>query len=239
METANIGESANPVAAPAGTGTWLENGRVGLPKFSTATALTALAGFNDAVGYSALGHLYLSFMSGNSTHLGMSLAGGDWSGILLAGSIILMFVAGTAVGTVIGDRYPQSVAPRILKTELVIILGAAAGSYLGADAAALIPVAGAMGMQNVLHQVIDGADVGKGFVTGSLFGLGQSLARFVLGRGQGAAAFQYGLSWVSFIAGVSSGALAYGALGLTYALGVVAIVLAGMLVWTRYRSTER
>lgn len=239
METASTGESAHPVAATAGTGGWLENSRVWLSKFSTATALTALAGFNDAVGYSALGHLYLSFMSGNSTHFGMSLAGGEWPALLMAGSIILMFVAGTSIGTLIGDRFPQSMARRILGAELVIVLGAAAGSYFGLGAAALVAIAGAMGMQNVLHQSISGADVGKGFISGSLFALGQSLARLARDRGQGAAAFQNGWSWLSFIAGVSTGALAYRALGLPCSLCVGAIALSGMLVLTKYLFTER
>lgn len=239
VETAVTGESQNPVAVSANTGRWLESVRVWLPKFSTATALTALAGFNDAVGYSALGHLYLSFMSGNSTHLGMSFAGRDWYTLLVAGSIILMFVAGTTIGTLIGDRFPQPMAPRILGIELVIVLGAAAGSYLGLGAAALVPIAGAMGMQNVLHQNITGADVGKGFISGSLFGLGQSLARLARDRGQCAAAFQNGWSWLSFIAGVSTGALAYSALGLSFSLCAGAIALSAILVLTRYLSTER
>lgn len=236
VETFNTGGSANRASAPAVTVGWRGSISLWLPKFSAATALTALAGFNDAVGYSALGHLYLSFMSGNSTHFGMSLAGGDWPGILLAGSIILMFVVGTSVGTMIGDSFPQSMAQRILGIEIVIMLWAMVGAWLGAGPAALVPVAGAMGMQNVLHQVIRGADVGKGFITGSLFGLGQALARLVLGKGQGNTAFQYGWSWLSFIAGVSTGALAYGKLGLPSALGVVTIVLAGMLALTRYWS---
>jgi oxalate decarboxylase len=231
VETSDASETASRAPSPGATASRLADIRVSFPKFGAATALTALSGFNDAVGYSALGHLYLSFMSGNSTHFGMSLASGDLSGLLLAGSIILTFVAGTALGTVIGDCFPQSMAPRILGTELVIMLWAVAASHLGAGPLALVPVAGAMGMQNVLHQVIGGADVGKGFVTGSLFGLGQSLARVASGRGQGGAAFQNGWSWASFVAGVSTGALAYGALGLPSALGVAAIALAAMLCW--------
>jgi uncharacterized membrane protein YoaK (UPF0700 family) len=224
-------EPANGAALLGSAVSGLESDRTWLSKFSTATALTALAGFNDAVGYSALGHLYLSFMSGNSTHFGMSLAGADWTGVLLAGSIILIFVVGTSVGTMIGDRYPQSMAPRILATELVILLGAAAGAHFAASPATLVPVAGAMGMQNVLHQVIGGADVGKGFITGSLFGLGQSLARFLAGRGQGEAAFQHAWSWLSFIAGVFTGALTYRMLGLSLAFAVSATALAAMLCW--------
>lgn len=238
METFDAAQPADHAAAQSAAAGWLEGSRAWLPKFSNATALTALAGFNDAVGYSALSHLYLSFMSGNSTHFGMSLAGADWSGVLLAGSIILTFVAGTSVGTMIGDRYPQSMGPRILATELVFVLVALAGARFGAGPATLVPVAGAMGMQNVLHQVIAGADVGKGFVTGSLFGLGQSLARFALGRGQGAAAFQHGWSWLSFVAGVSAGAMAYGALGLPSALGMVAIALGAMVIWHGVRRPK-
>lgn len=232
MESSKTSQFMHPVAAAAAEFDRFGNRRVWLPKFSAATALTALAGFNDAVGYSALGHLYVSFMSGNSTHFGMSLAGADWSGVLLAGSIILMFVVGTSVGTVIGDHFPKSMAPRILGIEFVIMLGAVVGAYIGAGPAALVPIAGAMGMQNVLHQVVGGADIGKGFITGSLFGLGQSLARFALRRGQGATAFQHGWSWLSFIAGVSTGTLALQMLGLVVALGAVAIAFAIMLVLT-------
>lgn len=242
VETFRPGESSHQPTEATSAAKWLGNGRIGSPKFWTATALTALAGFNDAVGYSALGHLYLSFMSGNSTHFGMSLASADGTGILLAGSIILSFVLGSAVGTAIGDRFPQSMERRILAVELAIVLWAVVGSQLGAGAAALVPVAGAMGMQNVLHQLVRGVDVGKGFITGSLFGLGQSLARVAMGQAQGAAAFQNGWSWVSFVTGVSVGATVFHALGLPSALGAVAIALAAMVCWLgagRSQAPER
>ena len=46
-----------------------------------ALLLTAIAGFLDAIGYAQLHHLFVSFMSGNSTHLGMSLALHDWAAV--------------------------------------------------------------------------------------------------------------------------------------------------------------
>jgi len=220
-----------PIAAGAKDGT---PDRAGLMrKIALATALTLLSGFTDAIGYSALGHLYISFMSGNSTHFGMSLAVGDGAGVQLAGAIILSFVVGSTLGTVIGDRTGPSPAIWILGTELLIVVWAVAASRHGDARIALVPVAAAMGMQNVLHQVISGADVGKGFVTGSLFGLGQSLGRFLQGRGQGGAAFQNGWSWLSFITGVSLGALCYNGLGLTAALVAVAIALVCLLIVIR------
>jgi uncharacterized membrane protein YoaK (UPF0700 family) len=39
-----------------------------------ACALSALAGYVDGIGYLHLGGLFVSFMSGNSTRMGVSLA---------------------------------------------------------------------------------------------------------------------------------------------------------------------
>ena len=43
-----------------------------------ACALSALAGYVDGIGFLHLGGLFVSFMSGNSTRLGVSLAEGHW-----------------------------------------------------------------------------------------------------------------------------------------------------------------
>ena len=42
-----------------------------------ACALSALAGYVDAIGFLHLGGLFVSFMSGNSTRMGVSLAEGN------------------------------------------------------------------------------------------------------------------------------------------------------------------
>ena len=41
-----------------------------------ACALSALAGYVDGIGFLHLGGLFVSFMSGNSTRMGVSLAQG-------------------------------------------------------------------------------------------------------------------------------------------------------------------
>src|SRR5216683_1717023 len=46
---------------------------------SLACALSALAGYVDGIGFLHLGGLFVSFMSGNSTRMGVSLAEGHWS----------------------------------------------------------------------------------------------------------------------------------------------------------------
>jgi uncharacterized membrane protein YoaK (UPF0700 family) len=230
----NTGESPTQTKVAA-AGTWLASFPSTFPKAALATSLTALAGFTDAVGYSALGHLYLSFMSGNSTHLGMSLAKVDWSEVFFAGSIVAMFVAGSALGTMIGDRATRALASLILGSELLIVLSALLLLGTVEGSIGIIPIAGAMGMQNVLHQVISGADIGKGFVTGNLFALGQSLARLNKGGEKARPAMENAISWCSFIAGVCLGTLIFARFGLTPALGIVAIVLVILIIVVRMR----
>ncbi len=43
-----------------------------------ACALSALAGYVDGIGFLHLGGLFVSFMSGNSTRMGVNLASGHW-----------------------------------------------------------------------------------------------------------------------------------------------------------------
>src|SRR5882757_10886260 len=43
-----------------------------------ACALSALAGYVDGIGFIHLGGQFVSFMSGNSTRMGVSLADGHW-----------------------------------------------------------------------------------------------------------------------------------------------------------------
>jgi uncharacterized membrane protein YoaK (UPF0700 family) len=47
-----------------------------------ACALSAVAGYVDGIGFLQLGGLFVSFMSGNSTRMGVSLAAEDWTGAI-------------------------------------------------------------------------------------------------------------------------------------------------------------
>src|SRR5258708_40376050 len=75
-----------------------------------ACALSALAGYVDGIGFLHLGGLYVSFMSGNSTRMGVFLAEGHWSNALAAFALIALFVTGAAAGSLMvlsaGSRRP-------------------------------------------------------------------------------------------------------------------------------------
>ena len=79
--------------------------------------------------------LFVSFMSGNSTRLGVNLAEGNWPNALDAIGLIVLFVAGAAV------RQPDRADARVL----LPMLGAIGGSFAarGRGAALCIGRAGA------------------------------------------------------------------------------------------------
>jgi uncharacterized membrane protein YoaK (UPF0700 family) len=60
-----------------------------------------LAGYVDGIGFLHLGGLFVSFMSGNSTRLGVSLAESDWQQAASALGLIALFVAGAAAGSLV------------------------------------------------------------------------------------------------------------------------------------------
>jgi uncharacterized membrane protein YoaK (UPF0700 family) len=211
-------------AAPAGAAMSVQH------RATFATLLTALSGFVDAVGYIQLNHLFLSFMSGNSTHLGMTLAKAGWYDAVAAAAIIAAFVTGSSAGTLIADSTSRSAILPVLGAELILSLGAIGLIHAGYGRVALCLVAVAMGMQNTLHQAVAGADLGKGFITGTLMSLGQSLARLLRGREELARAGQNALAWVAFIAGAVTGTLLFSAVGLTASLGAVAAAVVCLII---------
>lgn len=211
--------------------------RVEWEDLGRASLMTVLAGFVDAVGYAATGHLYLSFMSGNSTQFGMALARGDAHVIGWAGAVIATFVLGAFLGS-LGVAVEAMVGlPIVLAGELLCFVSA--WMLLGpwTAEAALLFVSLAMGMQNAIRTSVAGAAIGRSFVTGSLFGVGNALARACLGRARLAEAAADAASWLAFILGVTCGALAIGALGLANALigaaSVVAALMALAMIWRR------
>jgi uncharacterized membrane protein YoaK (UPF0700 family) len=66
-----------------------------------ACALSALAGYVDGIGFLHLGGLFGSFMSGNSTRMGVSLAQGQWLNAATALGLVALFVTGAAAGSLI------------------------------------------------------------------------------------------------------------------------------------------
>src|SRR6266851_427956 len=89
-----------------------------------ACALSALAGYVDGIGFLHLGGLFVSFMSGNSTRMGVSLAEGQWLSAAEAFGLIALFVIGAAAGSLIVLGRGTNRQPWLLLAEAALTGGA-------------------------------------------------------------------------------------------------------------------
>ena len=192
-----------------------------------AAALSALAGFVDAIGFVESGGFFVSFMSGNSTRLGVGLVA-SLSHAALAGGIILAFVAGVAGGSLVGHAAGERRrAGAVLLAIAVLLLAAATVGLGGWHFAALGLTAVAMGAENAIFERGGEVRIGLTYMTGSLVRAGQGLAGMVLGRPAGDWPW-YMVLWGGFVAGAVAGAAAYPEVGLSalFAAGGIALALA-------------
>jgi uncharacterized membrane protein YoaK (UPF0700 family) len=171
-----------------------------------ACALSALAGYVDGIGYLQLGGLFVSFMSGNSTRMGVALAHGHWQTAAEALGLIVLFVIGAAVGSLIVLRAHRQ--PLVLLAE-ALLLGAAALAYtFGQSSLAVAAIVLAMGLENAVFQIHGGAGLGLTYVTGALVKVGQLVAKALTGGARWAWTPNLML-WAALVAGSVLGALAY------------------------------
>jgi uncharacterized membrane protein YoaK (UPF0700 family) len=200
-----------------------------------AILLAALAGWVDAFGFMATGGFFVSFMSGNSTRMGIGIAARAHTGLIAAG-LIGCFLLGVVAGAVAGHRAGVHRPPVVLGLVALLLAAAAAAGMAGSVAPAAAAMALAMGAENNVFTQDGEVKFGVTYMTGSLVKLGQRVASALLGTGQGAW-LPYLLLWMGFVAGVVGGAVSYPRLGLAGLWGpaLAAAVLAG--VATRIRPT--
>jgi uncharacterized membrane protein YoaK (UPF0700 family) len=178
-----------------------------------ACALSALAGYVDGIGFIHLGGLYVSFMSGNSTRMGVSLADGQWHDAAQALGLIALFVVGAACGSLIVLGRGANRQPWVLLVEALLLAAAATADGFGFAALAIAAIVLAMGLENAVFQIDGGAALGLTYVTGALVKAGQLIAAALTGGAR------WGwmpnlLLWAALVTGSLCGALAYHWLGL-------------------------
>jgi uncharacterized membrane protein YoaK (UPF0700 family) len=201
-----------------------------------ACALSALAGYVDGIGFLRLGGLFVSFMSGNSTRMGVSLAAGNWSASAEALSLIALFVLGAACGSLIvlgRGQYSQS---RLLLIEALLLAAAALLYAFGLDRPAIAAIVLAMGLENAVFQIEGGGGLGLTYVTGALVKVGQLIAAALTG-GERFAWVPNLLLWAALVAGSVLGALAYHWINLAaiWFAAAVALALSALVAATAKR----
>lgn len=199
-----------------------------------AACLSALAGFVDAIGFVESGGFFVSFMSGNSTRLGVGLAA-SLSQAAFAGGLILAFIAGVTGGALVGHAAGGRRAGAVLFV-IALLLAVAASAGLGGWALTALGITAlAMGAENAIFEREGEVRIGLTYMTGSLVRAGQGLAGIVLGRPVGDWPW-YLVLWGGFVVGAASGAALYPALGLTALFAAAAAALVLSLVADRLGS---
>src|SRR6478752_1043971 len=163
-----------------------------------ACALSALAGYVDGIGFLYLGGLFVSFMSGNSTRMGVSLAEGHFQAAAEALGLISLIVLGRS-------RLSQC---WVLLAEGLLLALAALCNALGFANVAVAMIVLAMGLENAVFQIHGGSGLGLTYVTGALVKVGQFLAAAVTG-GEPFGWVPNLLLWAALVAGSACGALVY------------------------------
>jgi uncharacterized membrane protein YoaK (UPF0700 family) len=103
---------------------------------SLAVGLAGLAGFVDAIAFLQLGGFFVSFMSGNSTRLGVGLAQASQAAGV-AGGLVGSFVLGVVIGSLAGRRAGFRQRPVVLALVSALLAAAGLVQLLGARMAAL------------------------------------------------------------------------------------------------------
>ena len=176
-----------------------------------AVGLSALAGYVDAIGFIELGGFFVSFMSGNSTRLGVGLIE-RWHDAAVAGGLIAMFVLGVVAGSLTGRMAGPRRRPIVLLIVAVFLAVAAALSAIGAKQAAVAAIVLAMGAENSVFEQGDDVHIGLTYMTGTLVKFGQRIAAMLMGSDRMAWA-PYLLLWAGLVAGAVAGAATYRWLG--------------------------
>ncbi|MFV0622899.1 YoaK family protein [Sphingomonas sp. ac-8] len=201
--------------------------RLPVPLLLVAVLLAALAGFVDAVAFSSFAGFFASFMSGNTTRLGVAVASGLQAEMRTAAALLLGFVSGVMGGAIAaraaGMRAREAVM--LLVTTLLALAALCVG--FGPRQLGLVLLAAAMGAENAVFSGNGEVRVGLTYMTGTLVRFGQRLADALMGVGGRLGWWRDLLFWGGFVFGTVGGAGAFQLIG-DLAIWIAAL-LAGLL----------
>ncbi|URW75764.1 YoaK family protein [Sphingomonas donggukensis] len=194
-----------------------------------ATALATLAGFVDAIAWIELGGFFASFMSGNSTRMGIGIANGDWGALRIAAALVMMFLSGVIAASVVAARWEPRRKVAVMLVVTLAIAVAAGCAWQGLSMAALLLLAFAMGAENGVFNRDGEVSIGVTYMTGTLVRAAQHFANGLMGSGPRGGWVPYLLLWAGFVCGAVLGTVA-SRQSLASAVTVAAVAAAALTV---------
>lgn len=207
--------------------------RLPLGALSFTLALVALAGYVDAVGYLRFQGVFVSFMSGNTTSLGVAVAQEDASRAWELAEVVGLFVAGVVGGSLL-HRRAGTWGNTLLLLVIVNLLVLAYALPVAAIAGLVL----AMGMLNASVHQVGRVKVSLTFVTGTLVRFGAGLADWLSGQAPAQDWLWPITLWLAFGAGALGGAAGLAHLGPHALLAAAGLSLGLSAVARRVRGTE-
>lgn len=168
-----------------------------------ALGLAGLAGLVDATGFVVAGGYFTSFMSGNTTRMGVELAARPALALAPLG-LIAAFLVGVIGGALIGRRVRGRRKRVLLGLIAGLLTGGAALLAAGLPIPFLAASATAMGMANNVFARDGEVTVGVTYMTGALVRFGQGIAARLAGEPLPGAR-GYGWLWSALAAGAAAG----------------------------------
>ena len=200
-------------------------------RLALAVSLTAVAGCVDAIGFLRLGHLFVSFMSGDSTQSAVAVSRQRWDEAGHSAGIVALFVLGVIGGRVLSRAAGVWSRPVVLATEAALLIIAV---LIAPSTMMVVVMVLTMGAQNAVVHRAGHAKMSLTYVTGTLVSFGESLVdAFGASRDEERWAWvPYLLLWLGLMAGAIVGASTYAAFGVRALLipALSAAVLAGISV---------
>lgn len=191
-----------------------------------AATLSATAGFVDAVGWLTTGGLFVSFMSGNVTKLGLGLSGRLGNAAMGAG-LITPFVSGVIIGSLAGRAAGHAQRKTVMWLVTAMMATAALGLELALPVPSVLLLAAAMGAANTVFAENGEVKVGLTYMTGALVRIGKRIATAILGGDR------YGwLAPAGLFLGMLTGAVLGGLAQLTFGARALWLAVAVMVVLT-------
>jgi uncharacterized membrane protein YoaK (UPF0700 family) len=202
-----------------------------------ASALSAIAGYVDAVGFMLLGGFFVSFMSGNTTRVGVALARGDLGHVFTGLGLIVLFVVGVVIGAMVSRRFGETRRWGVMAVEALFLFTAAAAWSFDIRAIGAAAMVMAMGIENSVFQRKGEVAVPLTYMTGALVKLGQRIS-LALEGGDPWAWLPQLMLWGGLLAGGALGATAFLMVGSAalWAAAVLVCVLAVLVYEAERRA---
>lgn len=193
-----------------------------------AVYLSSITGFIDALGFMYLGGFFLSFMSGNTTRLTAALNDGQLTVAAKAGTLMLLFLIGVAIGALIsqlGQRYLPRTRTREAILLFVCLTSAIASVWVatGHEDMAVYSLSFTVGAMNSTFERNGEVSISLTYMTGTLVKMAQRFVAAFFGGSHAAWLVNFVL-WFSLAFGALVGGLCYVKLGL-YSVWVVTALL--------------